>query len=101
MVSLVQEWHITQLCYEVDVEPYAQTRDATINQLAVQAGVAVAPYISHTLYVSGWLPTQNHVVHASTAIGIPKLCLVVTWTYLTVCSDTILHAFLAKRQPIA
>jgi deoxyribodipyrimidine photolyase len=50
----MQEWQISQLCYEVDVEPYAQTRDAAINQLAAQAGVAVAPFVSHTLYVSEW-----------------------------------------------
>lgn len=41
-----------QLCYEVDVEPYARTRDAAINQLATAAGVEVSAHASHTLYVS-------------------------------------------------
>lgn len=47
-----------QLCYEVDVEPYARTRDAAINQLAAAAGVEVSAHVSHTLYVGGggcWL----------------------------------------------
>lgn len=46
-----------QLCYEVDVEPYARTRDAAINQLAATAGVEVSAHVSHTLYVGGggWL----------------------------------------------
>jgi cryptochrome len=43
---------VQQLCYEVDVEPYARTRDAAINQLAASAGVQVSAHISHTLYVS-------------------------------------------------
>lgn len=41
-----------QLCYEVDVEPYARTRDAAVNQMAAAAGVQVSAHISHTLYVS-------------------------------------------------
>lgn len=52
------DWGITQLCYEVDVEPYALRRDAAIAALATGAGVEVAPFVSHTLYVSmlarGW-----------------------------------------------
>ena len=46
-----QEWNVQQLCYEVDVEPYARTRDAAINQLAAAAGVEVSAHVSHTLYV--------------------------------------------------
>lgn len=42
-----------QLCYEVDVEPYAKSRDAAVGQLAAAAGVAVSASVSHTLYVSG------------------------------------------------
>lgn len=43
---------MNQLCYEVDVEPYAQARDAAVADLAEKAEVAVSPHISHTLYVS-------------------------------------------------
>jgi cryptochrome len=46
------DWSITQLCYEVDVEPYALRRDAAIGGLAAAAGVEVTPFVSHTLYVS-------------------------------------------------
>lgn len=52
MWCVLQEWNVQQLCYEVDVEPYARTRDATINQLAAAAGVQVSAHVSHTLYVS-------------------------------------------------
>jgi hypothetical protein len=47
-----QEWNVQQLCYEVDVEPYARARDAAVAQLAADAGVQVSAHISHTLYVS-------------------------------------------------
>lgn len=49
---VLQEWGVQQLCYEVDVEPYARTRDTAINQLAASAGVQVSAHVSHTLYVS-------------------------------------------------
>lgn len=52
LLLLPQEWDVQQLCYEVDVEPYARTRDAAINQLAASAGVQVSAHVSHTLYVS-------------------------------------------------
>lgn len=45
-----KEWNVQQLCYEVDVEPYARTRDAVISQLAAAAGVEVSAHVSHTLY---------------------------------------------------
>jgi cryptochrome len=48
----LQEWNVQQLCYEVDVEPYAKGRDAAVGRLAAEAGVAVSPCVSHTLYVS-------------------------------------------------
>jgi hypothetical protein len=50
---------VTQLCYEVDVEPYAKARDATVAELAEKAGVLVSPHISHTLYVSTCLQLLN------------------------------------------
>jgi hypothetical protein len=43
---------VQQLCYEVDVEPYARSRDNTVNQMAAAAGVQVSAHVSHTLYVS-------------------------------------------------
>lgn len=49
---LLQEWGVQQLCYEVDVEPYARSRDAAINEAAAAAGVTVSAHVSHTLYVS-------------------------------------------------
>lgn len=48
-----------QLCYEVDVEPYARSRDTTINQMAAAAGVQVSAHVSHTLYVSSWTGSKH------------------------------------------
>jgi cryptochrome len=48
----LQEWDVQQLCYEVDVEPYAKSRDAAVGVMAAEAGVDVSPCVSHTLYVS-------------------------------------------------
>ena len=48
----IQEWGITRLCYEVDTEPYAKSRDETVHRLATEASVEVRACISHTLYVS-------------------------------------------------
>uniref|UniRef100_A0A383VLE2 Photolyase/cryptochrome alpha/beta domain-containing protein n=1 Tax=Tetradesmus obliquus TaxID=3088 RepID=A0A383VLE2_TETOB len=47
---IFKEWDVQQLCYEVDVEPYAKSRDAAVGQLAAAAGVAVSASVSHTLY---------------------------------------------------
>eukprot|EP00775_Hariotina_reticulata_P005382 gene5382-5617_t len=55
---IFKEWQVNQLCYEVDVEPYAQARDAAVADLAEQAGVAVSPHISHTLYDTAYLVKQ-------------------------------------------
>lgn len=49
-----QEWRVAKLCYEVDSEPYARSRDAAVRELAAAAGVAVSAHVSHTLYVSAW-----------------------------------------------
>lgn len=64
----MQQWEINQLCFEVDVEPYAKRRDVAISQLATAAGVSVSSHVSHTLYVSmskrkkgvvKWSPDSN------------------------------------------
>ncbi|KAF6258816.1 6-4 photolyase [Scenedesmus sp. NREL 46B-D3] len=52
---IFQEWGVHQLCYEVDVEPYAKSRDAAVASMAAEAGVAVCPCVSHTLYDTGML----------------------------------------------
>lgn len=46
-----QDWQVTQLCYEVDVEPYARARDQQVARVAADAGVLVSAHVSHTLYV--------------------------------------------------
>ncbi|KAK9831428.1 hypothetical protein WJX81_004006 [Elliptochloris bilobata] len=45
-----QEWGVTRLCFEVDTEEYARTRDLRVCELAAQAGVDVSTCVSHTLY---------------------------------------------------
>lgn len=50
LLLTLQEWQVQQLCYEVDVEPYARSRDADIQQLAAAAGVQVSAHVSHTMY---------------------------------------------------
>eukprot|EP00878_Enallax_costatus_P020725 GHUV01021916.1.p1 GENE.GHUV01021916.1~~GHUV01021916.1.p1 ORF type:complete len:400 (+),score=98.18 GHUV01021916.1:1271-2470(+) len=57
---IFQQWQINQLCFEVDVEPYAKSRDATIAQLAAAAGVTVSSHVSHTLYDTEQLIAQNN-----------------------------------------
>lgn len=47
-----KDWSISHLCFELDTEPYARSRDATVRQLAAAAGVEVKSPVSHTLYVS-------------------------------------------------
>ncbi|KAF8061969.1 UVR3 [Scenedesmus sp. PABB004] len=45
-----KDWGVTQLCFEVDTEPYAKRRDADVAAAAAAAGVAVSAHVSHTLY---------------------------------------------------
>ncbi|KAI8474142.1 MAG: FAD binding domain of DNA photolyase-domain-containing protein [Monoraphidium minutum] len=54
-----RDWKITQLCYEVDVEPYARSRDASVAALAAAAGVEVSAHTSHTLYDPAALIAAN------------------------------------------
>jgi hypothetical protein len=56
---------VTQLCYEVDTEPYAALRDTRVAQLASDAGVQVAPFVSHTLYVSAPIVIAPPCVYSS------------------------------------
>ena len=46
---IFQDWDVQRLAYEVDIEPYAKTRDAEINGLAATAGVEVLTRCGHTL----------------------------------------------------
>ena len=42
-------WDVQRLAYETDIEPYAKSRDAEINQLAATAGVELVTRVGHTL----------------------------------------------------
>ncbi|XP_042588957.1 cryptochrome circadian regulator 5 [Cyprinus carpio] len=48
--KLFEKWKITRLTFEVDTEPYSQSRDKEVMKLAKEYGVEVIPKISHTLY---------------------------------------------------
>lgn len=48
--KLFEKWKITRLTFEVDTEPYSQSRDQEVMKLAKEYGVEVIPKISHTLY---------------------------------------------------
>ncbi|ALC40305.1 phr6-4 [Drosophila busckii] len=48
--QLFERWHVHLLTYETDIEPYAVTRDATVQKLAAAAGVKVDTHCSHTIY---------------------------------------------------
>ncbi|XP_055551906.1 cryptochrome-2-like isoform X1 [Falco cherrug] len=48
--SLFHAWGTTRLTFEVDTEPSARQRDATVAKLAAQHGVEVIQEVSHTLY---------------------------------------------------
>ena len=47
---LIQDWGVTQLCFEHDTEPFAKARDAEVRALCAAAGVDVHSPVSHTLY---------------------------------------------------
>jgi cryptochrome len=63
-----KDWSISQLCFELDTEPYARSRDATVRQLAAAAGVEVKSPVSHTLYVSVWRGVRLLVPHPSASL---------------------------------
>ena len=57
-------WWWYRLTYEVDTEPYAVSRDASISTLAADVGVAVESHTSHTLWdVDRYVHTR--VCHAA------------------------------------
>lgn len=48
--KLFEKWKITRLTFEVDTEPYSQSRDKEVMKLAKEYGVEAIPKISHTLH---------------------------------------------------
>lgn len=48
--QLLKEWSIKKLCYEFDIEPYAQKRDGFVKESALILGVDVFTPISHTIF---------------------------------------------------
>ena len=48
--KLFKEWNVKKLTFEIDVEPYAKERDASIIKLAEENSVQVVTKVSHTLY---------------------------------------------------
>ncbi|XP_073686206.1 cryptochrome circadian regulator 5 [Garra rufa] len=79
--KLFEKWKITRLTFEVDTEPYSQSRDKEVMKLAEENGVEVIPKISHTLYnidriieENNGKPPMTYVRFQSVvnAIGSPK-----------------------------
>lgn len=48
--KLFKQWEITHLTFEIDIEPYAKERDATIKALAEKSGITVITHTTHTLF---------------------------------------------------
>ncbi|XP_055636597.1 cryptochrome-2 isoform X2 [Toxorhynchites rutilus septentrionalis] len=48
--SLFQEWEVSLLTYEYDIEPYAVKRDVAVQNLAEKHNVSVLAERSHTIY---------------------------------------------------
>lgn len=57
---LFKDWKVTQLTFEVDTEPYARQRDAEVVNLAEKHGVEVIQRVSHTLYDTERVITENN-----------------------------------------
>ena len=57
--QLIKEWHVELLCFELDTEPYAKTRDASITELATSLKCHVVTKCSHTLYNPHYLFEKN------------------------------------------
>jgi hypothetical protein len=95
MCCVLQEWGVQQLCYEVDVEPYARARDNSINQMAAAAGVQVSAHVSHTLYVSAAQSGQHTAVTGASKQRLSVACPASACSYLTSISSaectTMLH----------
>ncbi|EFX85418.1 DNA photolyase 1 [Daphnia pulex] len=48
--KVFKEWNVKKLTFEVDIEPYAKTRDEEIKKLADHHSVTVVAKVSHTIY---------------------------------------------------
>ena len=48
--AALEAWRCDRLCYEFDTEPYAQKRDASVNEAARALGVEVHAPVAHTLW---------------------------------------------------
>lgn len=48
--NLFKKWNINQMSFEVDSEPYSNSRDLVISHLAKENGIEVISRVSHTLY---------------------------------------------------
>ena len=47
---LFKKWNVQKITWEIDTEPYAQTRDEKVERLARESGVEVVCCHGHTLY---------------------------------------------------
>jgi len=59
LVSKMEEWNVSKLCFESDTEPYAEARDGRIKEAAEALGVRVFSPVSHTLYDPNVLIAKN------------------------------------------
>ena len=48
--KLFEEWGVTRLSFESDIEPFGAQRDSVIRHVAEEAGIEVLSKTSHTLY---------------------------------------------------
>lgn len=48
--QLIKQWRITKMCFEFDIEPYAQKRDKHVKEYASKLGVDVFCPVSHTIF---------------------------------------------------
>ncbi|XP_068718955.1 uncharacterized protein [Montipora capricornis] len=58
--KLFEEWGVTRLSFEGDIEPFGAQRDSVIRHIAEEAGIEVLSKTSHTLYEPGDILHANH-----------------------------------------
>ncbi|XP_068703198.1 uncharacterized protein [Montipora foliosa] len=58
--KLFEEWGVTRLSFESDIEPFGAQRDSVIRHIAEEAGIEVLSKTSHTLYEPGDILHANH-----------------------------------------
>lgn len=56
---LFNEWNVTLLTFEADIEPYAKDRDAKIENMARNLNVEVIQRVSHTIYDPNTILAKN------------------------------------------